>query len=115
MQNEITPQYLSSLAPPTVSSTTRYRLCNESDLQTIPAESQQYYHSFLPSVTRAWNRLPEETKTSLLITAFKHRLNTDVKKPPKCHYCDKRLGQIHRTRLRLNCSSLHQNLFSKAS
>ena len=52
MQNEMTPEYLSSLAPPTVGSTTRYRLSNESDLQTIPAKSQQYYHSFLPSVTR---------------------------------------------------------------
>ena len=36
MQNEMTPEYLSSLAPPTVGSTTRYRLRNESDLQTIP-------------------------------------------------------------------------------
>ena len=56
MQNEMTPEYRSSLEPPTVCST-RYRLRNESDLQTIPAKSQ-YYHSFLPSVTRAWNRLP---------------------------------------------------------
>ena len=38
MQNEMTPEYLSSLAPPTVGSTTRYRLRNESDLQTIPAK-----------------------------------------------------------------------------
>ena len=80
MQNEMTPEYLSSLAPPTVGSTTRYRLRNESDLQTIPAKSQQYYHSFLPSVTRARNRLPEETKTSPSITAFKHKLNKDIKK-----------------------------------
>ena len=113
MQNEMTPEYLSSLAPPTVGSTTRYRLRNESDLQTIPAKSQQYYHSFLPSVTRAWNRLPEETKTSPSITAFKHKLNKDIKKPPQYYYCGERLGQVHHTRLRLNCSSLQQNLFSK--
>ena len=37
MQNEMTPEILSSLAPPTVGSTTRYRLRSESDLQTIPA------------------------------------------------------------------------------
>ena len=37
MQNEMTPEYLSSLAPPTVGSTTRYRLRNKSDLQTFPA------------------------------------------------------------------------------
>ena len=73
MQNEMTPEYLSSIAPPTVGSA-RYRLRNESDLQTIPAKSQQYYQYY---------------------------------------YCGKRLGQILDARLRLNCSSLHQNLFSK--
>ena len=104
---KVKPQELASLQ------IHRYRLRNESDLQTIPAKSQQYYHSFLPSITRAWNRLPEETKTSPSITAFKHKLNKDIKKTPQNYYCGKRLGQVHHTRLRLNCSSLHQNLFSK--
>ena len=111
MQNAMTPEHLSSLAHPTVGSTPRYRLCNESDLHTIPARSQQYSHSFLPSVTRAWNRLSEETKTSPSITTFKHKLNRDVKKTPQYYYCGKRLRQIHHTPLRLNCSSLQQNLF----
>ena len=74
MQNEMTSEYLSSLAPPTVGSTTRYRLSNELDLQTIPAKSQQYFHSFLPSVTRAWNRLPEVRKN----LAFYHRIQTQT-------------------------------------
>ena len=41
--NEMTPEYLPSLAPSTVGSTTRYRLHNKSDIQTtsIPALSQQ--------------------------------------------------------------------------
>ena len=101
----MTPEYLSFLALPTVGRTTRYTLRNESDHQTIPAKSQQYYHSFLPSVTRAWNRLSEETKTSPSVTAFKHKL--------QYHYCGKRIGQKHHTRLRLNRSSLQQNAFSK--
>ena len=92
MQNEMTPEYLSTVAPQTVGSTTRYKLRNESDLQTIPAKSQQYYHSFLPSVTRAWNILPKETKTSPNFTTFKHKLNKDIKKPPQYYYCGKRLG-----------------------
>ena len=75
----MTPEYRSSLAPPSVSSTRRYRLRNESDRQTIPAKSQQYYHSFLPPVTRARNRLSEETSTSPSIYAFKHKLNRDIK------------------------------------
>ena len=107
----MTPEYLSPLAPPTVGSTTRYRLRNESDLQTISAKSQQYYHSFLPSITQAWNRLSEETKTSPSITALKHKINRDIIKPAQYYNWDKRLGQIHHTRLQLNCSSLQQNLF----
>ena len=62
MQHGMTPEYLSSLVPPTVGSTARYPLCNESDLQTVPAKSQQYFNSFLPSVTRAWNGLKEDIK-----------------------------------------------------
>ena len=112
MQNEMTPEYLSSFVPPTVGSTIRYRLRHESDFQNILAKSQQYYHSFLLSVTQAWNRLPEETKTSPSITAFNHKLNIDIK-TPQYHYCGKRLFQIHHTRLRLIFYSLHQNLFSK--
>ena len=38
MQNEITSDYLLSLAPQTVGSTTRYRLHNESDLQRISSD-----------------------------------------------------------------------------
>ena len=69
MQNETTPEYLSFLALSTVGSTMRYTLRNESELQTIPVKSQQCYISFLPSVTRAWNRLSEGTKTVPSITA----------------------------------------------
>ena len=59
MQNGMTLYYLSFLAPPTVGCTTRYRLRNKSDFQTIPVKSQRYYKYFLPSVTRAWNRLSD--------------------------------------------------------
>ena len=41
--------------------------CKMKDLQTIPAKSQQYYHSFLPSVTRAWKNL-----------AYYHRIQTQT-------------------------------------
>ena len=54
MNNELTPEYLSSLVPPTVGSAVRYPLRNESNLQTVPAKSKQYYESFLPSTTRLY-------------------------------------------------------------
>ena len=57
MQNYLVPDYLSSLVPPTVGSTAVYNLRNDSDLRTISANSQLYYNSFLPSVTRSWNEL----------------------------------------------------------
>ena len=113
MQNGLTPEYLSSLVPPTVGSTVRYALRNNSDLQTIPAKSQQYYKSFLPSATRSWNALSEEKRNSPSITTFKSKLNNITNRPPAYYYKGSRLGQIHHTRLRLNCSSLNQHLFHK--
>ena len=71
MLNGMTPEYLSSLVPPTFRSTVRYNLCNESDLQTVPAKSQQYFNSFLPSVTRIWNGLSEDKRNSHLLQLSK--------------------------------------------
>ena len=39
MQNDLVPDYLSSLVPPTVGSTAVYNLRNDSDLRTISANS----------------------------------------------------------------------------
>ena len=68
---------------------------------------------FCPQLHEPGTDYLKKQKTSPSITAFKLKLNKDIKKPPQYYYCGKRLGQIHHTRLRLNCSSLHQNLFSK--
>ena len=59
MQNDLSPDYLCSLVPPTVGSTSSYPLRNANDLQIIHANSQLYYNSFLPSAVREWNELPE--------------------------------------------------------
>ena len=113
MQHGVTPEYLSSLVPPTVGSTARYPLRNESDLQIVPAKSQQYFNSFLPSVTRAWNGLQEDIKNAQTITTFKYKLKRNLNKPPAYYFSGTRLGQIYHTRLRLSCSSLHHHLFLK--
>ena len=85
----------------------------ESDLQTFPTKSQQYFNSFLPSVTRIWNGLSEDKRNSPSIAAFKSKITCNMKKPPAYYYSGTWLGQIHHTRLRLNCSFLHQHLFLK--
>ena len=44
-------------------------------------------------------------------TSRRHTKIVALRYPLQCKI--ERLGQVHHTRLRLNCSSLHQNLFSK--
>ena len=113
MQNNLAPDYLSSLVPPTVGSTSAYPLRNSSNLHTLRAKTQLYFNSFLPSVIRDWNELPEEIRFSSSLGAFKYKLNRDVIMPPKFYFTGKRLGQIYHARLRTNCSPLNQHLFSK--
>ena len=113
MQNDLSPAYLSSLVPPTVDSTSAYSLRNSTNLHTVRAKSQLYFNSFLPSVIRDWNELPEEIRSSASLSVFKHKLNRDSKMPSKFYFIGKRLGQIYHARLRTNCSSLNQHLFSK--
>ncbi|MES9994358.1 MAG: reverse transcriptase family protein [Candidatus Thiodiazotropha sp.] len=113
MQNSLSPNYLSSLVPPTIGNTTSYPLRNSSDLLTVHASSQLYYNSFLPSVIREWNELPEDVRNLPSIATFKHELNSDILKIPTFYFDGSRLGQIYHARLRTNCSSLNQHLFSK--
>ena len=113
MQNGLSPYYLSSLLPPTVGSTTHYNLRNDSDLHTVYANTQQYYNSFLPSAIRGWNELSEETRNLPSVASFKRKLNSNIETPPLYYFSGKRKGQIYHSRLRTNCSSLSQHLYSK--
>ena len=113
MQNGLSPDYLISLVPPTVGSTSSYPLRNASDLQTINAGSQSYYNSFLPSVVRDWNELPAQTRESASLNIFKNKLNNDMVTPPRYYNTGKRLGQILHARLRTKYSALRQHLYSK--
>ena len=115
MVNGLCPDYLHSLVPPTIGNTSRHNLRNINDLQTVHAKTQLYFNSFLPSVIREWNELPQPTRDSTSISFFKYRLDSITRetKPPSYYYEGKRLGQIYHTRLRTGCSSLNQHLFPK--
>ena len=113
MQNSLSPDYLSSLVPPTIGNTTNYPLRNFADLLTIHASSQLYYNSFLPSEIRDWNELPEDVRNLPSIATFKRKLNSDIVKIPPFYFDGVRLGQIYHARLRTSCSSLNQQIFSK--
>ena len=111
MQNGLTPDFLSSLVPPTVGSTTTYNLRNFSNLQTVHASSQLYYKTFLPSVTRSWNELSEDKRNSTSVAVFNSKILCNVRSPPSFFFDGKRTEQIHHARLRLNCSSSRQHVF----
>ena len=113
MQTNLTPDYLSSLVSDTVGNNTAYNLRNSQNLNTSHANSQLYYKSFLPSVTRDWNRLSDEIRNLPSLSSFKRHLNSNLLAPPK-YFCDgNRPGQIYHARLWMKCSALNQHLFSK--
>ena len=98
MMHNITPLYLSSLVPQSVSNLSRYNLRNSNDLQTIDARTNQYYNSFLPSSVRAWNNLSVEAKQCESVNTFKCLLQKEEKAVPKHYYTGCRKGQILLTR-----------------
>ena len=86
MFDNITPLYLASLVPQSVSNLSRYNLCNSNDLLTVNSRSSQYYHSFLPSTNRDLNSLSSETKQSASVNVFKHSINEDKPSVPSYFY-----------------------------
>ena len=113
MTNALSPLYLSSLVPQTVSNASRYNLRNSSDLQTVEARTSLFYNSFLPSTVRAWNSLSSTAKQPDSTYSFKYFLNKDKDSTPKYYYAGSRKAQIFHTRLRTVCSSLKLDLFLK--
>ena len=114
MQHQMSPDCLASLVSPTIGSTTNYQLRNSSDLLILHASSLLYFNSFLPSVIRKWNELPDITRELPSIATFKHELNSDMMEIPTYYFDGKRAGQIYHVRLRTNCSSLNEHLFSNS-
>ena len=113
MVNNLSPTNLSSLVPSSVGNTTTYQLRNAANLHTINSNSQLYYNSFLASVIRDWNELPDKVRNSPSKMVFKRHLNSNITNPPIFFFAFKRLGQIHYARLRTKCSSLCEHLYSK--
>ena len=90
--------------PPTVGNNTAYSLRNASDYKFMRSNTQLYYNSYLPSVVRDWNELPNTTRNASSISAFKRSLNSTLIGVPLSYLDGKR---------RMDCSSLNHNLFSK--
>ena len=74
MKSELSPYYLSSVDPLSVGVNSADNLRNANNIEIVLANSQLYYNSFLPSVIRSWNELPQEIRDSYDITSFKRHL-----------------------------------------
>ena len=59
------------------------------------------------------NDLPNDIKNASSVASFKHRLNRNLKPPPRYYNAGSRKGQILQARLRLECSSLNSDLYRK--
>ena len=75
MAHNLTPHYLTSLIPSTVTETSSYNLRNSNDIRTVCARTSQHFSFFLPSTIREWNNLLEEQRNSPTIASFKYQLN----------------------------------------
>ena len=113
IKSGMSPHYLTTLIPPLHGNTSTYNLRNANDIGTVHANSQLYYDSFLPSVIRKWNKLPEDIRQSSNIASFKTQLNRDKIAPTSYYYAETRDGQIYDTRLGTSYSTLNQHLYSK--
>ena len=113
MIHGLTPTYLSDLLPQPVSANSRYNLRNQENLQVPFCRTNLYRNSFLPSVIRDWNELPENTKNATSIDSFKRLLDPRRVDTPPYFYIGNRKAQVLHTRIRTNCSSLNDDLYSK--
>ena len=85
MINCLSPQYLSGLVPATIDSFSNYNLRNSNNIHLVNARIALYYNSFLPSVVRDWNNIPDDRRNVDSVIAFKNVLSRDKPIVPK-HY-----------------------------
>ena len=113
MINGLSPQYLSDLVPATIDSSSNYNLRNSNNIHLVNARTALYYNSFLPSVVRDWNNIPDDRRNVDSVIAFKNVLSRDKPIVPKHYLFGNRKEQILHTRLRTNCSALNYDLYMK--
>ena len=98
--NNISPVYLSTLVSAQVQAVSSYGLRNATDIRTTNAHTSQNFNSFLPSVIRNWNSLPNDDKNVDTINSFKKRLMQSRVAVPNYFYTGARKPQTLHTRLR---------------
>ena len=113
MIRNLTPHFLSELVPRQLESSTSYNLRNAQDYLPVITHTSLYNRSFLPSVIREWNMLPQSIKDSETLSIFKSRLQPQIKSPRYFNYGNRK-SQILHARLRLGCSTLNDDLYRRS-
>ena len=109
----LAPSYLNNLVPPLLKETSRYSLRNAQNVSPVYGNKNLYSNSFLPSVIRGWNALPEEIRNSDSLSSSKPKLVGQGNKPPSYHIYGERKTQILQTRLRVKSVILTSYLYKK--
>ena len=81
--NNIAPQYLTDIVPPTVGERQRYNLRTHGNISQISAQKQCYIKSFFPSTIKEWNMLPIDIRNSRSLNVFERRLKLHFPSPIK--------------------------------
>ena len=114
IQSGNTPDYLSSLFPPTIDDATPYYLRNPNDLVTINRRTELFAKSFVPSAISLWNSLPDDLKQIESFSQFKTALCNSLFKQdshPSYYMLGERRYCVLHARIRNNCSDLNFDLF----
>lgn len=82
MYHNMTPDYLTDIVPPHNFETHSYNTRQQNNLVHISCKTKHYFDSFLPSVIRDWNEIPEEIRNSSLYR-FNSYLNRNKLNIPK--------------------------------
>ena len=92
----LSPCYLRDLVPSLVQEATSYQLRNANDIQTFATNSElRTILQFFSSSVREWNALPEDTKQTTSVLAFKSKLNANLRRPPKYYNVVTRQCQVY--------------------
>jgi hypothetical protein len=113
MTKNLTPHYISCLVPQAFANIHDYNTRNASALPVVRTWTSLYYNSFIPSSVRLWSLQPDNIRLSPSIQALKYSLKSNISSKPFYYYTGRRLGQILHSRLRMQCSSLNQDLYRK--
>ncbi|CAB9543087.1 hypothetical protein BROOK1789C_685, partial [Bathymodiolus brooksi thiotrophic gill symbiont] len=113
--NNLAPEYLSDLIPPTVSETSNYYLRNSQNISQQVNRLALLQQSFFPSTIKLWNTLDLNIRQIPILAHFKSKIRQiyfqNVKK--SAHFsCGNRYLSVLHTRIRNKCSSLKEDLYS---